>query len=180
MYVLYIPETFQRSSKSPLKEKNIFQPESFGGEFSYHPFRDQFGRRCSIGKYSKPNLNESLNDSVNKTNLNESQNGFDNKTNLTDSSNEPHIKNTLNESQNNSQDESQIKTQNESELLRSKSQNLLSKPIASWNICISSVVKNSRGFANSNQFFDGVTKLRIENFQIGYTAHLYDQILTSE
>ena len=177
---MFVPETFQRSSKSPLKEKNIFQPESFGGEFSYHPFRDQFGRRCSIGKYSKPNLNESLNDSVNKTNLNESQNGFDNKTNLNDSSNESHIKNTLNESQNNSQDESQIKTQNESELLRLKSQNLQSKPLDSWNICISSVVKNSRGFANSNQFFDGVTKLRIENFQIGYTAHLYDQILASE
>ena len=112
-----------------LNEKNIFQPESFGGEFSYHPFRDQFGRRCSIGKYNK--------------------------------------------TENKRRDQTQKESENKSELFSLKSQNL---PIDSWNISISSVVKNSRGFADSNQFFDGVTKLRIENVQIGYTAHLYDSI----
>ncbi len=63
-----------------------------------------------------------------------------------------------------------------SEQSDSKSRNLHFQPCDSWNISIHSVVKKSKGVANADNFFDGITRLRVENVQFGYSALVYDKL----
>ena len=120
-----------KNSKLPpsiLKEKNVFKPESFGGEFSAHPFRDQFGRRRSVAQYKTNSLPRSF-----------------------------ESKNIIEKSEHSKVDSRNLST------------------LDSWNITIHSVTKKSEAVANAGNYFDGMTRLRIENVQFGYSAQLYEQ-----